>query len=307
MHVPESAEFAPQASLHAEQAVVGGESVRSDHVRTLRRAGNLRRVLVACGYQRLFRERLLAFVGVGVDEESLTGGRVLVARPDEVGFLCGQRVALRNLHLHAERFENGRLDAGVAIGLVGLHGAVAFGLFERIDEVLPVFREVFHQRSVAGALQRHHDLRIGRHVVLHGGRGLLQLRIDQNLENVAVIGDHAREAAFGDAQHVEDRLDLVQIGHRGGEDRAQRISDLARPLRLGTYHDQFVGFSLCTFFRIVQGLEGVAACCRRDDQRCDRYPEKRFHSRSIRVVFITNIRIFFQMARNFTIFAALCV
>ena len=278
VHVPEPAQLAPQASFEAEHAVAGFEGVRSGHVGALRRTGNQRRELVACGGQGLGRERFRTFVGVGVDEESLAGGGVFVAGPDEILLLGGQQVSLRNAHFDAERLADGRFDAGVVVGFVGLDGAVALGLFEDVDEFPAVLREVIHHGLVVGSLKRQHDLRVGGDIVLHGRRGRLQRGIDDHFEDVAVVGDHARETAFGDAQHVEERFGLVQVGHRGREDRAQRISDLARPLGLGAYHDQLVGLSLRAFFRFVQGLEGVAARHRDDDggNQCD--TEDSFHA-----------------------------
>ena len=182
-------------------------------------------------------------------------------------------------------------------------GAVAFGVFEGEDDIPAVGREERRDRLVAGPHERHHDLGLGRHVVLDGDAGLGERGVFEYLEDVAVVGDHAREPAFGDAQHVEQRLGLVEVGDRCREYRAQRIAHLARPLLLRADDDQFVGGALCGFEpRIGQCPECLATCHRCDDGRGQRDTEDSFHSRS-GIESTTNIVIFFGIVRNFTIFA----
>ena len=119
--------------------------------------------------------------------------------------------------------------------------------------------KVFRQGLLRGALQRNDDLRFGREVVLHARLGLWQRRIDDQFQDVAVLGDGARIPPFGDAQHVENRLGLVEIGHRLREYGPQRIAQRTVPGFMPADDDEFVGASLCGHaVRIAQAAECVA-------------------------------------------------
>ena len=111
--------------------------------------------------------------------------------------------------------------------------------------------------------------------------GLGERGVFEYLEDVAVVGDHARESPFGDAEHVEQRLGLVEVGNRSREYRAQRVAQLARPLLLGADDDQLVGGALSGFEpRFCQRMECVAGRHRCEKGRGCGNAEKRFHSRS---------------------------
>ena len=68
---------------------------------------------------------------------------------------------------------------------------VALGLFEHLHQTFAVLGEVVGERLVVGTLQGQHDLRFGRHVVLDGDVGRGERRVFDDLEDVAVVGDHA--------------------------------------------------------------------------------------------------------------------
>ena len=276
--IPKASHFTPEPTLEPEHAEIRGEGVRSGHVGAVGGSGDQRRKFVAGLDERLGRERFGTFVGVGVDEEALAGGGVFVTGPEEVVGLLGQHVALRDADLHAEEFADGGFDAGVVERGIGVDVPVAFGLFEDVQQVVAVFGEVSDHGVVIGALERDDDLGFGGDVILHGGRGLLERRVDDHLEDVAVVGNHVLETAFGDAQHVEQGFVLVQVGYRCGEDGSQRVAELSVPLHLRAYDDEFVGAALGSLF-LAQRIEGVTSHHRQQDHDDPHSLKKAFHNR----------------------------
>ena len=158
---------------------------------------------------------------------------------------------------------------------------VAFGLLERVDRLLAVGRQVVGHRLLVGPLQGHDDLRRRFQIVLHGDARLRDRRIDDHFQDVAVFDDHVGEPVGQHAQHVEERLGLVQIGHRSREDLADRIAQLARPVVLGTDDDQFVGRAQRGGQPFVrEGAERVAARQQQSQDRRQKYGES-FHGRYV--------------------------
>ena len=292
LDIPESAQLEPRAVFKPEDPQVGLECRRGGHVRAVGGSRDAGRELVAGGRQGCGRERLRPGVGIGVEEEPLAGGRIFVARPEKVGLAGGEQIAFGDVHADTEGLADGLLDAGVAeLGIVG-HVAVTLGHLQHANQLGTVLREVLHDRTVVGSLQRQDDLRLRGDVVLHGHGGLLHGGVDQHLEDVAVLGDHVAESALGDAQHVEERFGLVDIGNRRREDRAQRVAHFARPLRLRADENQLVGFALRGFdVGVAQRAEGVATGGQRGEKENDRQTDKSFHGRD---VFWANILIFSQ-------------
>ena len=78
-------------------------------------------------------------------------------------------------------------------------------------------------------MQRHDDLRLGIEVVLHGRCRLLDLRVDEYLQYVAVTCDEILESARQHAQHVEERFALVESRDGFGQNAAQRIAQRTLP------------------------------------------------------------------------------
>ena len=97
-------------------------------------------------------------------------------------------------------------------------------------------------------MQGQHDLRRRGDIVARAYGYLVQRGVGHDLEDVAVVGDHPREILRTDAQYVEMRFGLVEIGDRRRECVAQRFAGFARPFALFADYDHFVG-------RTLRGLE----------------------------------------------------
>ena len=155
-----------------------------------------------------------------------------------------------------------------------------------------MLREILHDRTVVGTLQRQDNLRLRGDVVLHGHGGLVERRVGHHLEDVAVLGNHVAESLLGDAQHVEERFGLVDVGHRRRENRTQRVAHFTRPLRLRAYENQLVGLALRGFeIGVAQRAEGVASGGQRGEKGDNQQTVESFHGPN---VFCTNILIFSQ-------------
>ena len=129
--------------------------------------------------------------------------------------------------------------------------------------------EVVDERLLGRPLQRHDDLRLGIEVVLHGRCRLLDLRIDEYLQYVAVTCDEILESARQHAQHVEERFALVESRDGFGQNAAQRIAQRTLPFGLVADHDQFVGRTLRVDALFAQRAERLAAETRRCDGKHD--------------------------------------
>lgn len=98
---------------------------------------------------------------------------------------------------------------------------------------------------------------------------LLDLRIDEYLQYVAVTRDKILESARQHAQHVEERFALVESRDGFGQNAAQRIAQRTLPFGLVADHDQFVGRTLRVDALFAQRAERLAAETRRCDGKHD--------------------------------------
>ena len=275
-------------NINAEETFLpegGREGVGGGHVGSVGGSGDQGCESVPGLDQGIEREGLGPFIGIGVDEKALACRGVFVSGPEEIVGLFGEDVPFGDLDLHAEEFPDGGFDSGVVERGVRLDVPVAFGLFEDVEQVVPVLGEVFDDGLVIGALERDDDLGFGGDIVLDGRFRLLDLGVNDDLDDIAMVSDHVLEPAFGDPEDIEEWLFLVQVGDRGGEDGAQGVSEFTVPLHLRTYDDEFIGPPLGGFF-FVEGMECVASDNSGGDHQGEYATAKRFHGHGVRIEYL---------------------
>ncbi len=159
LDIPETAQLNPHAPLHAEHAVVRYESFRGSHVRTVGRTRNAGGEFVAGGDEGLRRERLLAPVGVGIDEEALAGFGVFEACPEEIVLVGGQDIAFRYGHVDPERVLISPSGCPFVVALRRIRWPGRSRLFEHLHQTFAVVRDVVGEVAVVGTLECQDNLR----------------------------------------------------------------------------------------------------------------------------------------------------
>ncbi len=148
-----------------------------------------------------------------------------------------------------------------------------------------MLRDILHDGTVVRPLERQHDLRSGRQIILHAHRRFGQRGVFDDLQDVAMIGQHAGKILRTHAQHIEQGFGLVEIGDRRRQHGPQRIAHLARPLALPAHDKQLVGGALRRLEpRTGRLLESVAPRCHDGNQRRETEKPEYFHRKKRYIV-----------------------